>query len=394
MKAMRFAMWFLPLLVALGCGSGVPPVSSSTSLVPVLFLYVVGQNSQNIFGFQQNTGQAISPITPPSTGTTLQPAAVVVHPSGNFLYAANFGSNDVTMYSRNSTTGVITPLGSIPPAPVGVGPVALATDPKGQFLYVLNQGTPPAVTPAVAPSISAFSIDTVRGLLTEITGSPTVPTPAAFAFSQNSNFLYVANGQAGTVSAFSMASNGTLSPVAGSPFAATGTLSPNIDWVAVDPKGRFVYATDLANSTVVGYSIQSNGALSPLSGSPFALDASNPLGLTMDATGSFLYVADQQTNPFTTNTTGTISAFTIGSSGALTPILGSPFLTGNGTTGSGYVTIDPKNMFLYNTNPANSSITASVINTTTGALTQVAGTPIGVGAKASWISVSMAVNEP
>src|SRR5579864_4217258 len=247
MRKLGLIIALFALSAANGCGG-----SNSSSSPPVLFIYVVGQNSQSIFGFQQDTTNTVTPITVSAT-TTLRPSAALVHASKNFFYVANFGSNDVTKYSRDPNTGFLTPLGSIPPTPVGAGPIALGSDAKGQFLYVLNQGS---------GSISAFSIDTTRGLLTELAGSPfaTSANPVAFALSPSSNFLYVANGTQHNISAFAIASNGTLSAVAGSPFdTGAGT---NISWVTVDPKGRFVYGADFANSMIVGFSLQSSGALS------------------------------------------------------------------------------------------------------------------------------------
>ena len=305
----------------------------------------------------------------------MRPLAIVVHPSKNFVYVANFGSNDVTKYTRNSTTGIITPLGSVPPTPVGTGPIALATDSKGQFLYVLNQGA--SSTPN-SGSISAFSIDTVRGLLTELSGSPfaTQTTPTSLAVSQSSGFLYVANGTQGSVSAFAIGSDGTLSQLTGSPFS-TGA-GTNVSWVTVDPKGRFVYAADFANSTIVGFSIQSNGVLSPLGGSPFGAGGTQPSGLSIDATGAFLYVANQGSN--------SISALSIAGSGSLTPIAGSPFPSGGAQTA--YVTVDSTNKFVYDTNPGSNNIGASSIDANTGALTQLSGAPFSVGTDAVWIATS------
>lgn len=381
-KAIRVASWLLPLLAAASCGPGLAPLNVPISPTPILFIYIVGQDTQQISGFAVNSGDQISPLAPASTATTLQPASVLVHPSKNFLFVANFGSDDVTTYKRNSTTGVITPLGIAAPTPVGTGPIALATDPKGQFLYVLNQGSSTA-----APSISAFSINTTTGVLTELAGSPfpTVATPTAFAVSQSSSFLYVANGTAGTISAFGMGSDGTLSPVTGSPFVAAGT-TPNISWVSVDPKGRFVYGADSLNNTIVGFSIQSDGSLSPLTNSPFPLDGSNPAAMTIDSTGSFLYVADQQTVAFSTVITGSVSALTIQSSGQVVPLPESPFSVGN--TGSTFVAIDPTNKFLFNTNRTSGEVTVWTITPNIGTLTQLTGTPFSVGTPPNWIALS------
>jgi 6-phosphogluconolactonase len=388
MKVIRIAALFLALLAIAGCGTAVPSPNAPPVSTPIFFMYVVGPNAQDVFGFDQTVTDLFFAMAPPTTGTTLQPTSVVVHPSGNFAYVANFGSNDVTLYKRDSAIGTITPLGSLPPTSVGTAPVALAIDSKGQFLYVLNQGSASA-----SASISAFTIDPLRGLLSELSGSPfpTTGNPTAFTFSGN-NFLYVANGAAGTISAFGVNADGSLFAVSGSPFTAPGTMQPNLSALTVDPKAGFLYATDFANSTVVGFSIQSNGTLSNIGGSPFTLDGTSPLGIAIDATGTFLYVGDRQVNPFVSGSTGSISGLKInGSSGALTPLARSPFTTGANTTAAGYMTIDPKNEFLYNANPNDNSITVSAINTTTGVLTQVAGTPFSLGTEPSWITVTVPI---
>jgi 6-phosphogluconolactonase len=374
MKALRFSILFLPLFVAAGCGPGVgPSLTKQATPTPSLFIYVVGQTSQNIFSFAQSSANTFIATAPAVTGTTLRPAAVLVHPSKNFVYVANFGSNDVTKYSRDTTTGILTPLGSTAPDPVGNGPIAVATDAKGQFLYVLNQGS------GSAPgSISAFSIDTNRGLLTPLAGSPfaTLANPTAMAISPSSNFLYVANGTQHKISAFAIASDGTLSAVAGSPFDTGG--GTNISWVVVDPKGRFVYGADFANSTIVGFSLQSNGTLTGLSGSPFNAGGTQPAGLAMDSNGAFVFVANQGSN--------SVSVLAVASSGSLSAVSGSPFPSGGAQTT--FVTVDPTNQFIYDANLGSNNIGASSLNATTGALTQLSGSPIAISDSPSWIAVS------
>src|SRR5258708_27582966 len=76
----------------------------------------------------------------------------------------------------------------------------------------------------------------------------------------------------GSVSAFSIGSNGALTPVPGSPFAAGfQPLS-----VTVDPTGKFAYVANEFDNNVSAYSIGSNDALTPLPGSPFATGAEAP----------------------------------------------------------------------------------------------------------------------
>ena len=105
---------------------------------------------------------------------------------------------------------------------VGSSPTLLAMDSAGAFLYVGNSGS---------GSISAFSIDSGTGALTEVAGSP-FPiglTPINMKVSPSGSTLYVTGGfsngnvSAGIIEVFNL-NQGVLSVVAGSPFL-TGTES-------------------------------------------------------------------------------------------------------------------------------------------------------------------------
>jgi YVTN family beta-propeller protein len=77
-----------------------------------------------------------------------------VDPAGKFAYVTNFKSNDVSMYTVNSTTGALMPIGSIA---AGTSPTAIAVHPSGKFVYVTN---------AMSNDVSIYSIDTTTGVLT------------------------------------------------------------------------------------------------------------------------------------------------------------------------------------------------------------------------------------
>ena len=155
-------------------------------------------------------------------------------------------------------------------------------------------------------------------------------------------FAYVVNvfinGVSGAVSAFSISSNGALTPVPGSPFPA-GLVPESL---AVDPTGKFAYVANLKSlsfsffGAVSAFGIGSNGALTPVPGSPFPAGF-NPHSVAVDHTGKFAYVA----NEFSNN----VSAFSIGSNGALTPVPGSPFAAIGEDPVS--VAVDPTGQFAY-----------------------------------------------
>ncbi len=133
---------------------------------------------------------------------------------------------------------------------------------------------------------------------------------------------------------------------------------------------EFAYAVDQDTNTVFAFSVDSAGALVPLS-TPSFPTGSAPLGVAVDPKGRFVYVA----NAVSSN----ISAYAIGADGTLTPIPGSPFAAGSGTD---WVTVDPTGRFVYATNcgdlcsgSGRGNVSAYAIDKKTGALTPVPGSP-------------------
>jgi hypothetical protein len=131
-------------------------------------------------------------------------------------------------------------------------------------------------------------------------------------------FAYVANPSSNNVSAYSIGANGALTQLSGSPFAAGNTPVS----VAVDPTGKFAYVANNFSNNVSAYSIGADGSLTQLTtlGSPFAT-GNGPYSVAVDPTGKFAYVANSRDS--------TVSAYSIGANGALTQLSGSPFAAGS-----------------------------------------------------------------
>ena len=147
----------------------------------------------------------------------------------------------------------------------------------------------------------------------------------------------------GSISAFAIDSvTGALTVVPGSPFPTAPALIsgqvPGANSVTVDPARKFLYAAINQGNDISGYSINaSTGALTPISGSPFS-SGSVPMTVRVDPTGRYAYATNAYSND--------ISAYSIDSgTGALTPIAGSPFSSG-GSFPSG-LAIDPSGAFLF-----------------------------------------------
>ena len=199
-------------------------------------------------------------------------------------------------------------------------------------------------------------------------------TTVAVACAPGSQFVYVANEGGSTVSAYSIGANGALTQVTGSPFAADSFPRS----VTVNPAGTFAYVANFLASTVSAYSVDPyTGALTQVPGSPFATVA-NATSVTVNPAGTFVYVANQGSN--------NISAYSIGTNGALTAVTGSPFATGSGPES---VTVNPAGTFAYVANFSSNTVSAYSIGAN-GALTQVTGSPFATGIGPESVTVNPA----
>ena len=308
------------------------------------------------------TGAVQKSLTPVTSGR----AAGII--SNNFLFL--YGDQNVESFSVNTLTGALTPVPGSPFTALTDGTYAsgLAVDPAGKFLFVPYQ---------LSSQVVAFTINS-SGQLTTVPGSPfaagTFPSrPADAIVDPSGKFLYVSlfYDPTGGIAAYTInPSTGVLTPMLGSPFSTLTNGGPT--GLAVHPNGKFLYIamsgpvfSGPSYNQIVAESIDtSTGALSPVPGSPFAAGGSAPGPLAMDPTGKFLYCGNSNTG----FNDATVSAFTVdASTGGLTPISGSPYSTGGSP--STFV-VNSTSAVLY-ASIYNSNVLAFTIGRG-GALTQVA----------------------
>lgn len=164
-----------------------------------------------------------------------------------------------------------------------------------------------------------------------------------------------------------------LSPVAGSPFAIEGITWSGIS-LAATPDGKFLIATNNFLETISVYRIAGDGALTLISNPPYSVRG-QLAGSKISPDGKFLALA----------TFGGVFMYSIGSDGVLTLVPGSPFPTKAGFGVNNSVDINCGSNLLFVTNYSSYSyqdvvegraITASVYRiASNGALTHVADTP-------------------
>jgi 6-phosphogluconolactonase len=233
-----------------------------------------------------------------------------------------------------------------------------------QFLYV----SVPRGCQNQPSQIIGYSLDQTTGAATPIPGMPFImrarATPNGMAAGPNGNVLYVADAQ-GYVDAFSVnQKTGGLRRLKGSPYSAGTTYE-----LVVDPSGKFLYASDYdVPGGVFAFNINPDGSLTPVPGSPFLVPGPTgsdyqPVGIV--DTGKYVYIALSNSNQ--------IAGFSVNSTtGALTPLTGSPFATGNGP-----VFLARTGKYLYTENQLDGTISGFVIDERSGALTPVEGSPFG-----------------
>jgi 6-phosphogluconolactonase len=134
--------------------------------------------------------------------------------------------------------------------------------------------------------------------------------------------LYAADNIGGTIYGFVVEPTGALtatSPASttvavqsGSTYSSGSFLEPILGESKIDPSGNFLYVTDSGDNVIWGFAIdQSSGALSPLAASPF-ITGDDPVSLAFNPDGSNVYVANYSD--------GTISAYELDPlTGALGP---------------------------------------------------------------------------
>lgn len=262
------------------------------------------------------------------------------------------GGENVVEFGVDDETGSLTQLAGIDLSANNFVEISgLVTDPLGRFFYIT----------AANCSVMVYSLDPHSGELTAM--SPTAPPcypqaegTVAGAADPSGSFLYALSWD-GDISGYQInRETGVLTPVPGSPFNAGSGFDVFGNFIIVDARGHFLYAANLAENDVWGFSIDAEtGALSQLEGSPYRID---PGLLALQKQSNFLYIADEQG----------ISAYAIQSDGSLLSVLGSPFPAGSIWS----LLVNENGTYLYASSVASpsgfSTITPYRIDRRTGAL--------------------------
>jgi 6-phosphogluconolactonase (cycloisomerase 2 family) len=249
------------------------------------------------------------------------------------------------------------------------------------FVYVLNSKTNPG-------TISAYSIDSVSGAITQVANSPFSigqQYPIAAAVSNNSKWLYVVNEVDNTVVQFNIGTDGKLYKNATYNTPGTYPIA-----MTLDPTSKFLFVVDSYAPGFNGVAppninpLQTNSvptqgcvAIFPIDSTKGTLTApttctpigtpqigAQPIGVSATAFVNYLYVADQGTHA--------VYAYSVNyqSGAALTPLNQVGYQAGVKPSA---IVADPSGRFVYVTDQYQNEILAYNIQADGSLVSQVNG---------------------
>jgi 6-phosphogluconolactonase (cycloisomerase 2 family) len=236
-------------------------------------LYVFG-NSAQLFQFTINSLNASLTQKTPSIALPCIPHGLAAAPSGSWLGVTCDGTSggEIVGLTRDPLTGAVGTPQVVPSG--GNSPQGIRVTPDGKFVIVANQGT---------NNVSVFSLDSTSGALTAVSGSPfasgTQPGPVAIApplvagKASSAKFVFVGDTGGNTLSTYAIDSAGNLAAI-GAPTPLGTDSQPSS--IAVDSQGKFVFIS-IVPREMAGFTLDSStGTLTPIPGSPFAVSSGGP----------------------------------------------------------------------------------------------------------------------
>jgi 6-phosphogluconolactonase len=292
--------------------------------------------------------------------------------SSHYVYATIPAASQLAVFREDPFSGVLTQL-SESPYSVGNGAQSVVIHPSGKFLYVANSGQG-------ENDVSLFDINS-DGTVSEVTPrTPTGTLPFVLAMDPGGSFLYVANALSNSISVFSIAAgSGVLTPVAGSPFAIN--LSPKN--MQISPSGNFLYVSAPSQPTGVVAVFSVNAGALTLAGFTNTAD-NDPLGLAIDPSGSYLYTANASANSISIFCIVPATGCSSGTPGLLQEVPQSPLADPEANPVA--LVVDPKGGFLYVANQGSNNIGTYSITSGTGFPVVITDSPFGSEQQPSFLA--------
>lgn len=266
-----------------------------------LFVANAGSNDVSVFRVKKDGLKLVDR----QSSAGVFPVSVVA--TDDALYVLNAGSNGVGIFSY-SVSGNLTSRGTASLSANAAGGTEVRVSPNGRWLDV---------TERLSNTIDAFRIGDDGVLSAPVNSASAGQTPFGFQFTPG-GLVVVSEAGSASASSYDQARDGTLAAVS-SAVSNGGQAAPC--WLIVDPLGRFAYTANAGGSSISGFAIGNDGTLTLLTPGGRTGDlgtGAQPLDIDFGGDGHFLYVLK--------NGTGTIGAFAVNEDGTLAPLADTPGL--------------------------------------------------------------------
>jgi 6-phosphogluconolactonase (cycloisomerase 2 family) len=258
------------------------------------YLVVANYNGANIVVLPINADGSLEPVVSEVTRTGSgpnaerqdlpHPHAVTFDPAGNFIAAADLGTDQVVTYKLDTDSGELEQISEAATAP-GAGPRHIAFNADGTLMYVINE---------MGATITVFAYDAETGAIgEEIQTISTVPDPfegtkstAEIFIHPSGKFLYNSNrGQPDATTPEGDAIVAYAIDPASGELTLIGHTVEDIGepWsFAFDASGERLYAANYADDSITQFAIdQDTGELTPTGESteiakPYVIVLSHP----------------------------------------------------------------------------------------------------------------------
>ncbi|HEY4354583.1 MAG TPA: beta-propeller fold lactonase family protein [Acidobacteriaceae bacterium] len=399
MKLGFFGRMAMALVASLALGLGMTACGGGT----IAYVWVVGSQYNQIAGFKVDdfSGNLTTIPRSPFSVNGANPVSILVRPGGRYVYVLNQGTGGgptnaggTPSFTKGSSSGIsVFAVGGdgtltyqVSYQSQGFVPMWAQFDGTGSYIYVLDKYSPYASAAACLASptsatcfgaITAFSIDSTTGRLTLVTNSQTqVGGVNTFAFNVGvapnmmktaGGCLFTANTATNTITPYGLGSNGQLTTQT-TQSIVTGASAIS----SINGSGSYIFLTDPVQNRIFPFNVgAANCNLNIFTGGSLLQNdgATQPANSLIDNSGKYLYVLNQGTTNPTSQSCCSISGYTLNTTtGTLTEITGSPYTVGSAPV---CAVEDQTNQYIYVSSHNDGVLTGKVIDSTTGRLTNL-----------------------
>ncbi|WP_405652525.1 lactonase family protein [Streptomyces sp. NBC_00019] len=281
------------------------PVSGASYLAAHPTLGVVYSTNETetgtISAVARDSDGTLSPLGDPENSGGANPCHLTVHPNGEWLLTANYGSDiapgTVAVHRLGTDGRLLEPTDLV--VHQGSGPVTgrqegshahqVLPDPAGRFVLATDLG---------ADAVLTYRLDTLTGTLEQAAVNPmrTGSGPRHLAFAPGGDLVFSADELSSTVTCHRYdATDGTLTALSSAPATTAKDIVNQPGGIVASPCGRFVWVTNRGADTVAAFRLAGT-TLEPLGEVPAG--GTWPRGLAL--VDGHLLVANQHSGTLAT----------------------------------------------------------------------------------------------